>query len=181
MLHRQTLRLRILMKSLFIIAIIVLSTASAHADFFYKLAGYECDEKADAVILTYVGAHDEAGKKMMKNKGARQWDPWSLVVKDRKNGDSIASCKTVHGQCKLSDGIYDITIGALPGNANLQGRCGGFMSAWAEVKRNTETVLSRHEFEFGDCHVAQPVTTKITIQAGGKPDIVKVPWDDFYK
>ena len=169
------------MKSLLVIAAIVLSTTSAHADFFYKLVGYECDEKANAVILTYVGALNEAGKKMMKNKGPQQWDPWSLIDK-MKDNNHIGSLKTVHGQCKLTDGVYEITIGALPGNSNLQGICGGFMSAWAEVRRGSEIVLPRHAFEFGDCHVAQPVTTKIIIEAGGKePVIKKVPWDDFYK
>ncbi len=170
------------MKSLIVLAAIILSTASAHADFFYKLVGYECDEKANAVILRYVGARDEAGKTMMKNKGPQQWDPWSLIVKDKKNSSYIASHKTIHGQCQLSDGIYEITIGPLPGNANLQGMCGGFMSAWAEVRRGSEIVLPRHAFEFGDCHVAQPVTTKIIIEGGGKEPVIKeVPWDDFYK
>jgi hypothetical protein len=170
------------MKYLLVIAAIVLSTTSAHADFFYKLVGYECDENANAVILTYDGALNEDGKKMMKNKSPRQWDPWSLIVKDKKNRNYIGSLKTVYGQCKLSDGIYEITIGALPGNGNLQGKCGGFMSAWAEVRRDSEIALPRHAFEYGDCHVAQPITMKIIIEAGSKePVIKKVSWDDFYK
>ena len=170
------------MKWVFAIAMIFLSTSTAYADFFYKLVGYECDENANAVILTYTGALNEAGKEMMKNKGPRQWDPWKLIIRDKKNRDWIGSHKTAGGQCKLSDGTYDITIGPLPGNANLQGMCGGFMSAWAEVRRGSEIVLPRHAFEFGDCHVAQPVTTKIIIEAGGKePVIKKVPWDDFYR
>jgi hypothetical protein len=169
------------MKILLAIFLVVLSTTSAHADFFYKLVGYECDQQADAVIITYVGALNQAGKKMIRNKGPRQWDPWSLMVKDKKNKNFIGSLKTVHGQCTLGDGIYEITIGALPGNGNLQGKCGGFMSAWAEVRRDSKTVLPRHAFEYGDCHVSQPVTTKIVIEAGGKePIITKVPWDDFY-
>lgn len=171
------------MKSLLVIAntaLLVLSVVSAHADFFYRLVGYDCE--AGAVIVTYMGGLNEAGKEMMKNKGPRQWDPWKLIVLDRKNRNHIGSHKIVHGQCKLSDGLYDIAIGPLPGNANLQGMCGAFMSAWTEVKRGAEMVLPRHAFESGDCHVAQPVTTKITIRAGGKkPDIEKVPWDDFYK
>lgn len=69
-------------KWLLAIAMIVLSASNAHADFFYKLVGYECDKKADAVILTYAGAYNEAGKEMRKNKGPRQWDPWKLVVRD---------------------------------------------------------------------------------------------------
>jgi hypothetical protein len=169
-------------KLLLVIATIVLSTSTAYADFFYKLVGYECDEKADAVILTYKGALNEAGKEMMKNKSPRQWDPWKLIIRDKKKRDWIGSHKTVGGQCKLSDGTYDIIIGPLPGNANLQGKCGGFMSAWAEVRRGSEIVLPRHMFEFGDCHVAEPVTTEIIIEAGGKePVIQKVPWDEFYK
>ena len=169
------------MKLMLVIAIIALSTTVAYADFFYKLVGYECDEKANAVILTYVGAANEAGKEMIKKKGPGQWDPWTLIVKDKKNRNHIGSLRTVHGQCTLSDGVYGVTIGPLPGNANLQGMCGGFMSAWAEVKRDSEKVLPRHMFEFGDCHVRQPVTTKITIEGGGKePVIQKIPWEEFY-
>jgi len=170
------------MKWLTAIAMIILLTSTAYADFFYKLVGCECDEKANAVILTYKGGLNEAGKKMMKDKGPQQWDPWSLIVKDKKNKNYIDSYKTVTSQCKLSDGIYEITIGPLPGNANLQGMCGGFMSAWAEVRRGSEIVLPRHMFEFGDCHVAEPVTTEIIIEAGGKePVIKKIPWDEFHK
>lgn len=170
------------MKTLIAVTLVVLSTTSAHADFFYKLVGYECDEKANAVVFTYVGAHNEAGENMIKNKGPLQWDPWSLVVTDRENEDLVGSLKTVNGQCTLSDGIYQITIGPLPGNGNLQGKCGGFISAWAEVRRGSETVLPRHAFEYGDCHVAQPVTAEIIVEAGGKEPVVrKVPWDDFYR
>ena len=170
------------MRALVAIAVILLSTTTAHADFSYKLVGYECDETANAVILTYIGALNEAGKKMMKNKSPQQWDPWSLIVKDKKNRNFIGSHKTVNCQCKLSDGVYEITIGPLPGNANLQGMCGGFMSAWAEVRRGSEIVLPRHAFEFGDCHVAQPIITKIIIEAGSKEPVVKkVPWNEFYK
>lgn len=170
------------MRCVLTIAMIALLTSNAYADFFYKLVGYECDEKADAVVLTYTGAYNEDGEKMMKNKGPRQWDPWTLIVKDKKNKNLIASHKTIRGRCKLSDGIYDITIGPLPGNANLQGKCGAFMSAWAEVRRGSEIILPRHMFEIGDCHITEPVTTKIIIEAGGKEPVVKkVPWDEFYK
>lgn len=169
------------MKWLIAIAVIVLSASTAHADFFYKLVGYECDEKADAVILTYEGALNEAGKELMKNKGPRQWDPWKLIVRDKEKRNWIGSRKTVGGRCELSDGTYEIDIGPLPGNDNLQGKCGGFMSAWAEVRRGSEIVLPRHMFEFGDCHVAEPVTTKILIEAGKKPVVQKVPWDEFYR
>ena len=169
------------MKQWLVLAVILGSAAPARADFFYKLVGYECDAKAGTVVLTYTGALDGAGKAMVKRKGPRQWDPWSLIVKT-KNGNSVLSQKTVHGQCQLPDGVYDITIGPEPGNVNLQGSCGGFVTAWAEVKRGAEVVLPRQTFEHGDCHMAEPVTTKIVIGAGGrKPVVTQVPFEDFVK
>jgi hypothetical protein len=163
------------------LVVILLSAAPARADFFYKLVGYQCDPKADAVILTYAGALNEAGRKMTKQKGPRQWDPWSLVVKT-KDGNSVQSEKPIHGQCHLRDGVYDITIGPQPGNANLQGMCGGFITAWAEVRRGADIVLPRLTFEPGDCHAAGPVTTRIVIEAGGKaPVVTMVAFEDFVK
>lgn len=54
-----------------------------------------------------------------------------------------------------------MTRSSRPGSGNLQGMCGGFITAWAEVKRGAEVVLPRQTFEHGDCHMAEPVTTKI--------------------
>lgn len=112
------------MKHILVVAVILLSVASARADFLYKLVGYECDAEANAVILTYRGALNEAGEKMMHDKGPQQWDPWSLIV-TTEDGNWVESQNIVRGQCRLQDGVYDITIGPEPGNANLQGRCAG--------------------------------------------------------
>ena len=169
------------MKRLLVIGMLMLSVTFVQAG-FYKLVGCECDVKADKVIITYIGAADEAGKKLMKDKSPHQWDPWSLVV-TAKDRNHIASLKTVHSTCQLTDGIYEITFGPLPGNVNLQGMCGGFMSAWTEVRRGSEMVLPRHAFESGDCfNTGVPITVKITIEAGGKKPVIEtIPWDDFYK
>lgn len=167
------------MKHTLVLAIILFSVAAARADFLYKLVGYQCDAKAGAVVLSYRGALNDAGRKMVQEKGPQQWDPWSLVVTS-EDGNWVDSQRTVHGQCQLEDGVYDITIGPEPGNANLQGMCGGFITAWAEVKRGDEIVWPRQTFESGDCQVAEPVTTKVVIEAGGKqPVVTKVPFDDF--
>ena len=169
------------MKHTLVLAVILLSAAPARADFVHKLVGYECDAKADAVVLTYTGVLNKAGKKKLKQTHPRQWDPWSLIV-TTKDGNSVLSEKTVHGQCSLQDGVYEITIGPAPGNANLQGVCGGFITAWAEVKRGAEVVWHRRTFESGDCHAAGPVTTKIVIRSGGKPPVLtEVASDQFIK
>lgn len=168
-------------KLLLATAAMVLSTASAYADFFYKLVGYQCDKKANAVVLTYTRVGDEANRKAVKNKASQQWDPWKLIVKT-KDGNFIRSTRIIERQCELDDGTYDVRIGPLPGNGNLQGMCGAFMTAWAEVRRDSKIILPRHAFEHGDCHVTEPVTTKIIIEAGDREPIIhKVPWDDFHK
>lgn len=55
------------MKQIIVLAVVFLSAAPARADFLYKLVGYQCDPEADEVVLTYTGALNEAGKKMMKD------------------------------------------------------------------------------------------------------------------
>jgi len=167
------------MKALLRTVAIVLSTAPARADFLYNLVGYDCDTKANAVILHYVAGFNEAGKWMKQNKGPRQWHPWSLITVKRS---LIQSTKTIGGQCVLSGGTYDIAIGPLPGNSNLQGMCGGSMSAWAEVKRGSETVLKRHFFESPNCFEPESkVTVKIVIEPGKEASITQISRPEFYR
>ena len=99
-----------------------------------------------------------------------------------KDDDHIGSTKTVHGRCKLADGVYKITIGPSPGNFNIQGSCGAFVSAWAEVRRGSRVLLPRYMFE-ADCHdMETPITTEIIIKAGNRKPIFRtVPWGDFYR
>lgn len=169
------------MRLLLVLVVILSSAAPASADFVYKLVGYECDAQQGAVVLTYRAALNDAGQKMLEKKGPRQWDPWALITKT-EDGNLVRAQQTVHGQCTLPDGIYDITIGPAPGNTNLQGMCGGFITAWAEVRRGGEIVFARQTFEHPDCHAAEPVITKVVIGAGrGKPVVTKVPFEEFVK
>jgi len=148
----------------------MLSSASAKANGIYKLVGCECDAKGNAVVITYVGAYGDAGKKMMKNKGPQQWDLWKLIELT-KDGNFIHSTKTVGGRCRLEDGTYDIRLGPLPGNGNLQGMCGGHMAAWAEVRRGPDVVLPHYALESGNCMQGPGalITVKIIIEASKKP------------
>ena len=54
------------MKHIFMVALFVLLATPAHSDSFYKLIGYGCDKKTNAVVLTYSGAYNEAGEEMFK-------------------------------------------------------------------------------------------------------------------
>lgn len=136
---------------------------SAHADAFFKLVGYQCNTKADRLILTYDAAANGAGQLMLESKTAQQWDPWDLIHMDDEA--IIQSTTTVQGSCVLSDGVYAVELGPVPGNRNTVGRCGAWISAWAEVRRGNRVIYPRTDFESGvGCFFADGViTTRVEI------------------
>lgn len=162
--------------------LLLLSPLAAHADWLHKLIGYKCDPKRGALVLFYTAAYDEAGEEMIKNKTSTQWDPWSLIVTEERDTHMyVITTKTAKGQCKLRDGIYKITIGPIPGNHNLESRCGSYMSAWAEVRQGEKIVLPAYQFD-PPCFDDGPITTEIVIRAGSnKPIVKKVTPLEFYQ
>ena len=149
---------------------------AAHADAFYKLVGYKCDLQTDRLVLTYDAAANGAGQSMMEAKTETQWDPWTLV---RVNSESkVTSTKTVRKTCKLSHGFYSIELGPIPGNQNTEGRCGAWISAWAQVRRGKTVIYPRTNFESGvGCFYADgEITTQVEIGPGrGKHKITGHP------
>lgn len=165
-----------------VLSVLMLITCSAHADSFYKLVGYACDKANDELIITYDAAANSAGEAMHNGKRPNQWDPWDLVTmkedKDHIGSSHIVSTRMITRKCQLSDGIYSIKLGPQPGNFNLEGRCGAWMSAWAEVKRGKKTIYGRSDFEIGvDCIYDQgEIVTRIGISPKkGTPKITKQP------
>jgi hypothetical protein len=170
----------VLSMKLLVTLLLITTSISAQADEFYVLVGYTCDTKSDQLLLTYDGAYNEDGKAMLKNKRQTQWDPWALVT--AKDEDHIGSVNTIHEKCQLSDGTYDVAISPSPGNFNVQGRCGAWITASAAVKKGNTTIYSIPAFE-NDCHdMDSPVTTRVTIRAGNlNPAVLTIPKENFYK
>ena len=160
--------------------LLLMTSTTAYADVFYVLVGYVCDIKNDQLLLTYDGAYNEDGEAMVVNKKKTQWDPWTLVT--AKDDDHIGSVTTTRGKCRLSDGTYHIAILPSPGNFNIQGRCGAWMTASATVKKGNRIVHAVPRFE-SDCHdTDSPIITRVTIKAKNtKAEVSTVPWNDFYK
>lgn len=160
--------------------LLFLTSLPTSADWFYVLAGYVCDDKADELRITYDGAYNEAGEALIASRSKTQWDPWQLVV--TKDDDHIGSLKVVRAKCRLSDGTYDIEITPSPGNLNVQGRCGAWMTAGAKVTKRKRVLYSIDRFD-NDCHDTQsPIVTRVTIKPKQvKPVVVAVSWDEFYK
>lgn len=167
---------------IFLAGLLCIAPMLAHADQFYVLVGYTCDIRNDRLLLTYDGAYNEDGEAMVAKKTKTQWEPWSLVT-GTDDGDHVKSLKTVHGSCRLSDGLYQVVISPSPGNFYVQGSCGAWMTAEAKVKKKNKIIYAIPHFE-NNCHdMDTPVTTGITIQPG-KPvpaEVKTVQWNDFYK
>ena len=168
-----------MMKAL-ITSLLLTTSISAYADSFYVLVGYVCDVKGDQLVLTYDGAYNEEGETMMAKKRDTQWDPWSLVT--AKDKDHIGSLKTVRGSCRLSDGLYKVAITPSPGNFNVQGRCGAWMTASATITKGNKVISQVPRFE-SDCHdMDSPITTRVIVRAKkSAPEVKTLKWEEFYK
>jgi hypothetical protein len=92
-------------------------TESASADAFYKLVGYDCDHRADRLVVTYDAAANSGGEAMMRNKTNFQWDPYCLIT--MADYDHIKDVQVIKRTCKLSDGNYSISLRPVPGNFNI--------------------------------------------------------------
>lgn len=158
---------------------LLFASHSASADAFYVLVGYDCDKEKDQLHITYNGSYNEVGKTEKQGKGKAQWDPWDLIT--AKDEDHIGSLKTVRAKCRLSDGAYEIALTPSPGNFNVQGRCGAWMTAGARVTKNKKVIYSIDRFD-RDCIAMEPVITRITISPTlVKPKMTLVSWDHFYQ
>lgn len=168
------------MHRLALLLLFILTPLPVLADSFYVLAGYVCDRKRDELRLTYDGAYNERGEAMVANRTATQWDPWKLVV--AKDDDHIGSLKTIQAKCRLSNGTYAIEIAPSPGNFNVQGRCGAWMTAGAKVSKYNKIIYQIYRFS-NDCFdMDAPIVTRVSMGPKlAKPAEISVGFDEFYK
>ena len=142
--------------------------------------GYVCDSKNDQLIVTYDSAVDTNGQPTLKTHSSTQWNPWDLVITN--DHDHIGLVKTVTRHCKLSDGTYTISISASPGNFNVQGRCGAWMTASAKVSKGNKVIESIDRFETDCQDTTSPIINRVTITPhAGKAIVTTIPWDEFYQ
>src|SRR5262245_31184138 len=166
------------MRSYLAILLLCFAAPAAHAQ-FHTVVGYKCNEKTDRLVIYYVGAADQSGEEMVKNKSLNEWTPWSLVT--MKDDDHIGDLETVVRTCELSHGKYTLRIGPAPGNTNIQGQCGAEMSAWVEVTRDGSIVMPARSFE-GVCQSDSVVLVRITFDKGKKePRLKFVTQNEFWE
>jgi len=164
-------------------AALFIAPFAAHADSFHMLVGYQCSPVKNQIQVYYKGAYNDAGEEMVAHKTKDEWNPWDLVtIQDDGKRTQIVGIETVNKMCKLRDGVYNVTIRPVPGNYNIQGNCGAFMSAGVRIKRAERTIIDTN-FE-GSCQVNDlgPVITKVIVSAGSdSAAITKASQKEFYK
>lgn len=143
----------------------------------YVLVGYVCDQAKNELRLTYDPVSDDAS---FKKKRQTQWNPWSLIA--MKDDDHIKSLKTIRRRCHLSDGAYDISLFPQPGNFNVQGRCGAWMTAGATVQKGQKILYTIDGFERACDDDQTPVITRVIVRPGSRDtQITKTSQEDFQK
>ena len=151
--------------------------APAHADEVLSFIGYSCEPAQNRLVITYRSmlSKDVKGKPERLN----EWQPVNLIASMRDESH-IGSLRTIKRACALKGASYRLHLGPQPGNLNVQGRCGAFFTAWAQVWQGRKEVLPRHEME-GECGGEDDVTTRIEITPGAAPVITKVTQKEFYR
>ncbi len=159
---------------------LLLQPIIVHADAWYELIRYSCDKKGDSVRVEYVGAYNEQGEVMKKNKGPNEWNPWELVTGDNgSDGRYIKGEKLIRKVCALSDGKYLVEFGPSPCNSDTQGMGGAMMMARAKITRQGKTIGTAR---FGGCTIGDNrVTTSITIRPGKPPIIEEKAAQDYFQ
>jgi hypothetical protein len=151
------------MKYYFGLLLYVLS-ATTNADSFYTVAGFQCDATNDNLQLTYDGAYGLAGENLVRNKKPDQWDLWSLYY----------SSATIHKQCRLSDGVYDLSL-----SVYRTGSCYDCYGIWAKVSNGSKVVFNSGLDGF-EAPPTQIVITRAIIKShDAKPELTLHPWDEF--
>ncbi|WP_457437655.1 hypothetical protein [Pseudomonas sp. TE3786] len=153
---------------------------SAQADWFYTLMGYECDSANDQLIVYYKGAYNEEGSAMTTAKTKNEWEPDDFI-QSMKDESHIGTLKTVKRVCHLRSGDLSAEFGAIPGNSDIEGMCGGVIVGWVEVKRGKAIVLKKLALEDPCQSGSSEVTTRIVFKGKAEPAFTKISAHKFYR
>jgi hypothetical protein len=107
------------------------------------LVGLECHKKNETLELGLFDASTPPIKRM------DLWDTWDLVKIDPKI-DQISAVRSVERSCVIRGARYLIRFTGLPGNFNIQGRCGAAVSAHAKVWKDGKLLFDQDFEQCGD-------------------------------
>ncbi|MBI3222984.1 MAG: hypothetical protein HYZ46_07995 [Nitrosomonadales bacterium] len=155
----------------------------AHAEQYYQFIAYSCDTENNALTISYSAVSYEGEYKPVAANN--QWELSSLLEtkKDHRGHSMVSKINKIERRCELRNSSYTITMAPAPGNLDLDGRCGGHMSARVEVLLGGIVLLPEYEFDPNGCKYSdKPITTNIIFEAGSTtPQFKTVLPDEFFQ
>jgi hypothetical protein len=140
---------------------------------------YQCDTDENVLTVSHYGAYNELGEMMLlKYLDDDTWDPYSLTYGD---GDGerprITGVKSITRICRLSDGLYRVTVTGSPDNWDVLGMCGAHITANLTVTKDNATIVNQR-FE-GYCNNDNDVLHRVVIEPGKAPVLNFVSEGEF--
>ena len=152
-----------------IILLLLLVSILLYSDSIYKFVKYKKNISEDEFIISYISAYNKEGREMIKNIDKNSWYLRDLIKWNDK-GFVVDKTKIVK-ECVLSDGKYKIEIMPVPGNRNVNARCGAWLTAKVTVYKDDKLIFTKR-FEV-DCHSIEGRIRQIKIKANfEQPEIM---------
>lgn len=149
------------------------------AETMYPIITYQCSPGSDVAVITNRLLKDGTGKTFNYSDIDGTYSPWDLVEIDRTSQQAkIIKTSKITKTCKLSSGIYTLTIEPQLFGRDLSGRCGESISAAVTVTYDGIDILERTPLE-DFCKGNAPVIIRIT--TFGKTSEVKIKRIPKYK
>jgi hypothetical protein len=153
------------MKRLISLALLLASSMCARAGDEWWV-GIKCNTATDRLIIYYFAPAplDEQGS-MPKKKGINEWSVADLI----SVVDGQYELSGIARTCKLSHGLYAVSIEPDPDNLDMSGECGAAVSFVIDIRRGATSILTRHRLDSSRCNIAGGKTTTRIVIDGKSP------------
>lgn len=158
--------------------ILGLVSASAMADQFYMMAGFECKANEAKLAVWFRGYENEKGDRAVSHLGENNFDPRALVIfVQNPDGKYTIQSKTVTRTCALGQENYSIEISPLMAHKfHPEGACAARIGISVTVKKNNKILVTEG---FDACTDFGEVTTDFVVSPGRKTTYKKITARDF--
>lgn len=128
-----------------------------------SIVGIECNKNSNTLEVGYFTAYNVPTKRM------DLWNTFDLK-KNKKDSDYVEAVYEVKRSCNLGKDQYLVKARAVPGNWNLNGRCGGETYGGAKIFKNRKLIF---DADFQNCF-DEEVITRVLVRPGTELEITKV-------
>ncbi|OGS75409.1 MAG: hypothetical protein A2Z94_08030 [Gallionellales bacterium GWA2_55_18] len=135
-----------------------------------RIIGIECHKKLKVLEIGYFTTYN------LPTKTMDLWDTFYLK-KNKEDSDYVESVHELVRRCNIGKDRYIVKIRPVPGNWNLNGRCGGATYGGAKIIKNGVLIFDAN---FEECE-SKEIISKVRISTGSKhPAVTKMTRKNYY-